>query len=58
MSFLQAIGLIVAAYVVLLARSAWRQGEFRQYVKSLAVLSLLLALVASVVAGYIWWDRH
>ena len=31
MSAVQTVGLVAAAYLALLARSAWKQGEFRQF---------------------------
>ncbi len=44
MTALQGIGLAVAAYLALLARSAWKQGEFRQFMMSCLVLILLFGL--------------
>jgi len=55
MTTLQGIGLAVAAYLALLARSAWKQGEMRQFMMSCLVLILLLGSLAAVIAGYIWW---
>jgi len=55
MTALQGIGLAVAAYLALLARSAWKQGEMRQFMMSCLVLILLLGSLAGVIAGYIWW---
>jgi len=55
MTALQGIGLAVAAYLALLARSAWKQGEFRQFMMSCAVLIILFGILASVITGYIWW---
>jgi hypothetical protein len=56
MTALQGIGLAAAAYLALLARSAWKQGEFRQFVMSCMVLILLFGTLASVIAAYVWWQ--
>ena len=55
MTALQGIGLAVAAYPALLARSAWKQGEFRQFMMSCLVLIVLFGVIAAVIAGYVWW---
>jgi hypothetical protein len=55
MTALQGIGLAIAAYLALLARSAWKQGEMRQFMMSCLVLILLLGFLAAVIAGYVWW---
>ena len=55
MTALQGIGLAVAAYLALLARSAWKQGEFRQFMMSCLVLVLLFGSIAAVIASYVWW---
>jgi hypothetical protein len=55
MTALQGIGLAVAAYLALLARSAWKHGEMRQFMMSCLVLILLLGSLAAVIAGYVWW---
>lgn len=46
---MQTVGLVVAAYLALLARSAWKQGEFRQFLLSLAVVAGLIAAMAGAV---------
>ncbi|MBK1841694.1 hypothetical protein JHL17_30275 [Azospirillum sp. YIM B02556] len=46
----QIIAAAVAGYLVLLGRSAWKQGEFRQYLRSLAIVAALCALLAGTVA--------
>ncbi|WP_207458570.1 hypothetical protein [Azospirillum sp. SYSU D00513] len=46
----QTIGLVVAGYLGLLARSAWKQGEMRQFLRSLLIVAGLVALVAGAVA--------
>ena len=45
----QFMGAIVAGYLLLLARSAWKQGEFRQFLRSLAIVAVLFALIAGAV---------
>jgi len=49
MTFFQGLGLAAVLYVLLLARSAWKQGEFAQFVRSLAVVVGLGAALALVV---------
>jgi hypothetical protein len=56
MTALQGIGLAVAAYLALLARSAWKQGEFRQFMMSCLVLIVLFGAIAAGIAGYVWWQ--
>lgn len=46
----QMMGAIVAGYLLLLARSAWKQGEIRQFLRSLVIVALLCATIAGVVA--------
>lgn len=46
----QIIAAAMASYLVLLGRSAWKQGEFRQYLRSLAIVATLCALLAGAVA--------
>lgn len=53
----QIIGAAVAGYLVLLGRSAWKQGEFRQYLRSLAIVAALCALLAGIVAVAMLLDR-
>ena len=49
MTILDGIGLFLAGYLLLIARSAWKQGEFRQFATSLLVVAgLILAIVATV----------
>ena len=43
------IGVAAAAYLLLLARSAWKQGEMRQFLRSLSIVAALCALVAGAV---------
>lgn len=43
------IGVAAAAYLLLLARNAWKQGEMRQFLRSLAIVAALCTLVAGAV---------
>ena len=52
MEALAAIGLFIVGYIALVGRSAWKQGELRQFLLSLAVVIALIAAVAGVVAVY------
>lgn len=40
---------VVAGYLLLLARSAWKQGEFRQFLRSLLIVAVLCAAIAGAV---------
>ena len=42
-------GLMALAYLLLLARSAWRQGEFRQFLWSLLIIAGIIGAIAAVV---------
>jgi nitrate reductase gamma subunit len=53
MTLYQGIGLFFAVYVLLLARSAWKQGEMAQFFRSLAVVAGLAAVLALVIGGAI-----
>ena len=55
MTALEGIGLAVTAYLALLARSAWKQGEIRQFIMSCLVLVLLFGILAAIIASYAWW---
>lgn len=44
------IGAAILGYLLLLARSAWKQGELRQFAISLAVLAALLAALTAIAA--------
>lgn len=52
----QIIGAAMIGYLLLLARSAWKQGEFLQFLRSLAIVALLIGGVAGVVAAAIALD--
>ncbi|MBP2227449.1 phosphate/sulfate permease [Azospirillum agricola] len=52
----QIIGAGIAGYLLLLARSAWKQGEFRQFLRSLAIVAILCGAIAGIVAAVILLD--
>lgn len=49
MSVWNIAGLAALAYLLLLARSAWKQGEFRQFLWSLAIVAGIVGFVAGAV---------
>jgi hypothetical protein len=44
------LGAAILGYLLLLGRSAWKQGELRQFAVSLAILAALLAALAAIAA--------
>lgn len=50
MTVWEAAGSLAAGYLLLLARSAWKQGEFRQFLRSLAIVGAIIAVIAAAVA--------
>ncbi|MBK3734662.1 hypothetical protein FBZ83_108143 [Azospirillum brasilense] len=52
------IGAAAAGYLLLLARSAWKQGEMRQFLRSLAIVLALCALVAGAVLAAMLLDSR
>lgn len=56
MTIWHGMALMAGLYLALLARSAWKQGEFRQFLVSLAVVFALCAVLAGIVAAVIWID--
>ncbi|CAO3444532.1 hypothetical protein [Azospirillum argentinense] len=52
------IGAAAASYLLLLARSAWKQGEMRQFLRSLAIVAALCALVAGAVFAAMLLDSR
>lgn len=48
----------IAAYLLLLARSAWKQGELGQFLRALGIVAVLLGTVALVSWTWIWLDGH
>lgn len=53
MSLYQGLGLAIALYLMLLARSAWKQGEFVQFARSLGIVVALGLVLALAVWGWI-----
>lgn len=49
-------GLLAASalYLLLLARSAWKQGEGMQFLWSLLIVATLIGSLSGVVALWIW----
>lgn len=43
----------VALYLLLLARSAWKQGEFKQFLWGIVIVTGLLAAIAGVIWAWI-----
>ena len=58
MTPLQGAALAAAVWLALLARSAWKQGEMRQFLVSLGIVAALIGAIAAVTAAFIWWDRQ
>jgi hypothetical protein len=56
MTLVQTLGAMAALYLVLLARSAWKQGELVQFARSLAIVAGLGAVLAAVVWTWIALD--
>lgn len=54
MTVLQGMALFILAYLLLLGRNAWKQGELRQYLAALAVAGVLVAAIAASVFAYDW----
>ncbi|WP_199230171.1 hypothetical protein [Azospirillum sp. TSH58] len=52
------IGAAAAGYLLLLARSAWKQGEMRQFLRSLAIVAALCGLVAGAVLAAMLLDSR
>lgn len=53
----QGLGAIAILWLLLLARSAWKQGELGQFLRALLAVAVLIAAVSGIVAGWIWLDR-
>lgn len=53
MTFLEGLALAVGLYLALLARSAWKQGELPQFLRSLTIVAALLAAIALVTAAFL-----
>ena len=52
MSIWTFVTLFAAAYILLLARSAWKQGEMRQFLWSLLAFGALAAILALIIGLY------
>jgi len=50
------IGLLVLLYLLLLARSAWKQGELGQFLRALAIVTGLVTAIILFIRGWIWLD--
>jgi hypothetical protein len=51
MTFLEGVGVAAAVYLLLLARSAWKQGEIRQFLWSLGVVAAIGAVISLAIAA-------
>lgn len=49
MTVLEGIGLFLAGYLILVGRSAWKQGELRQFALSLAIVAGLCLMIIAIV---------
>jgi len=54
----QITGAAIVGYLLLLARSAWKQGEFRQYLRSLVIVAALCGIVAGAVMAAMALDSR
>ena len=52
MTVLQGVALFVAAYLVLLGRNAWKQGELSQFLRALAMVTGILVMIGGGVFAY------
>lgn len=52
MTVYHGVALFIAAYLLLLGRNAWKQGELRQYLGALAMAGALLAAIAALAFAY------
>lgn len=52
----QITGMAIIGYLLLLARSAWKQGEFQQFLRSLVIVAGLGGIIAGMVAAAIALD--
>ena len=53
MGFWDGIALFILVYLLLLARSAWKQGEMRQFLVSLLIVLAMITVIAAIVGGAI-----
>ena len=54
MSIWTFVSLFALAYIILLARSAWKQGEMRQFLWSLGAFAVLAGMLAAIIGLYAW----
>jgi len=52
MTALHGLALFILAYLLLLGRNAWKQGELRQYLGALVLTATLLAAIGGSVLVY------
>ena len=52
MNALHGVALFVAAYLLLLGRNAWKQGELTQFLRALAMVAGFLAVVGGGVYAF------
>jgi len=53
MSIWTFVSLFILAYILLLTRSAWKQGEMRQFLLSMAAFGGLAIVVAAVIGLFV-----
>lgn len=53
MSIWTFVGLFALAYILLLARSAWKQGELRQFLWGMVAFAGLAAIVSAIIGLYV-----
>ncbi|WP_207484876.1 hypothetical protein [Arenibaculum pallidiluteum] len=51
-------GLAFLVLLGLLGRSAWKQGEIAQFLRSLVLLAVLFGVIAGIIAGVIWFNER
>jgi hypothetical protein len=51
-------GLAALLYLLMLARSARKQGEMRQFLTSLLIVAALCAVLGAIVAAAVYFDAH
>lgn len=56
MTFTQGLALAFLAYLLLLGRSAWKQGELPQYFRSLSIVAVMVGVLTGAVAFYLWME--
>lgn len=52
MTAVQGVALFLVAYLLMLGRNAWKQGELRQYLSALGMAGALAAVIAVSVFVY------